>query len=109
MNMKKLNRVYHGMKERCYYANNKEYKNYGGRGISVCKEWEDFPSFAKWAYENGYDDSLTIDRIDNNGNYEPDNCRWIPLNEQGKNTTRTVNITVCGISMGKLKRPMQTW
>lgn len=87
------------MKHRCYNPKAGKYKNYGGRGITMCEEWlKDYNTFRDWALAHGYEETLTIDRINVNGNYEPDNCRWIPLNEQGKNTTRTVNITVCGIS-----------
>lgn len=74
----KLYWVYVAMKERCYNPNHKEYKNYGGRGISVCKEWlDDFMNFYNWAEANGYAKGLLIDRQNNDGNYEPSNCRWV--------------------------------
>lgn len=79
-------KIWVDMKKRCNNPKNKEYPNYGGRGIKVCVEWEnDFPTFYKWAISNGYDDSLTIDRKDVNGNYCPENCRWSTLIEQGRN------------------------
>ncbi len=75
-----------GMKNRCYIKSNNEYHNYGGRGIKVCDEWRsDFVSFHKWAYSHGYQKGLTIDRIENDGNYEPNNCRWATHVEQGQN------------------------
>ncbi len=83
--------IYHGMKERCYTKSNSCYKNYGGRGIKVCDEWlHDFMAFYKWSMNNGYDDSLTIDRIDVNGNYEPKNCRWVTNIEQQRNKRNNI-------------------
>jgi hypothetical protein len=73
------------MKARCNNTNNNRYYAYGARGISVCKEWESFANFKEWAIANGYADSLTIDRIDTNGNYCPENCRWIEPKDQSKN------------------------
>lgn len=78
--------IYQGMKNRCYTKSNIEYKNYGGRKISVCKEWlEDFTNFYNWAMKNGYKDNLTIDRINVNKNYEPTNCRWVTMKVQQNN------------------------
>ena len=70
---------------RCEYLKHPHYKNYGGRGISVCEEWHDYEKFRAWAIKNGYSDNLTIDRIDNDGNYEPSNCRFITIKEQMSN------------------------
>lgn len=70
------------MKGRCYNKNNKSYLNYGGKGVELCEEWKnDFISFYEWAINNGYDDSLTIDRIDPDKNYSPDNCQWLTKSE----------------------------
>lgn len=78
------------MKSRCYYEKNKCYRSYGGRGISICDEWlKSFDAFAEWSLVNGYADNLTIDRIDVDGNYSPDNCRWITNAEQQKNKRKS--------------------
>lgn len=74
------------MHTRCYRECYHAYKHYGGRGIVICDEWEDdFQAFANWALAHGYADNLSIDRIDVNGNYAPDNCQWVSMEEQNKN------------------------
>lgn len=77
------------MMNRCYSSNNAEYKNYGARGIVVCQEWHDLEKFAKWAYSNGYIEgsNLTLDRIDVDGNYCPENCRFVDMKSQCRNKT----------------------
>lgn len=78
--------IYQGIKQRCLNKNNQAYKYYGGRGINICKEWlDDFINFYDWAMENGYEETLSIDRINVNGDYEPSNCRWITMKEQSNN------------------------
>lgn len=87
------------MNDRCYNKNNKRYKDYGGRGIIICDEWlNDNKRFFNWAKSNGYNDNLTIDRIDVNGNYEPNNCRWITLQQQNRNTRRNIYFTIKGVT-----------
>ena len=70
-------KIWQCMKARCYNSNNNRYHRYGGRGITVCSEWLEFAPFRDWALSNGYKEGLSIDRIDNGGNYEPDNCQWL--------------------------------
>lgn len=96
---KRIYSIYDGMRKRCYRKNKDNYEHYGGRGITICDEWlNDFMSFYNWAINNGYQDDLTIDRIDNDGNYEPDNCRWATWEEQFYNKSDTVYITIDGES-----------
>ena len=88
---KRLYNIYNNMKSRCFKPNDSRYKDYGGRGIAVCEEWAvSFDVFADWAKANGYRNDLTIERVDVNGDYCPENCEWIPLKEQAKNKRDTV-------------------
>ena len=82
--------------QRCENPNDRNFKNYGGRGVKVCEKWHDSREFISWAYANGYADNLSIDRIDVNGDYSPDNCRWADLYTQRNNTTRNHKIEVYG-------------
>ena len=89
--------IYHGMKNRCFNKNMLNYSDYGGRGISVCPEWRDsYEAFKTWALSSGYKDSLTLDRIDNDGDYCPTNCRWTTRKEQGNNKRTNLTITFNG-------------
>ena len=93
----RLYNIWRKMKQRCYNNNDPKYKNYGARGICICDEWKhDFILFYNWAIENGYRDELTIDRIDVDGNYEPDNCQWATPKQQARNTTKNRNYTING-------------
>lgn len=86
----KLFMVWQDMKKRCKNPNHHAYKDYGGREIKVCNEWlDDFMNFYNWAMANGYKEGLSIDRINNNGNYEPNNCRWVTMSIQCKNKQKS--------------------
>lgn len=96
----KLYFTYKNMCNRCYRETNDMYYIYGGRGITVCDEWKDkergFEYFAEWALSNGYSENLTIDRIDNNKGYSPDNCRWSDLLTQANNKRNTRYLVING-------------
>lgn len=95
----RLYSIYNNMKTRCYNAKSQFYYRYGGRGITICEEWKnDFQVFYEWAMINGYSDGLTIDRIDNNGNYEPDNCRWVDKRTQAVNKCTNHLVTIEGVT-----------
>lgn len=91
----RIYQIWADMKDRCNNANNPVFKNYGGRGIKVCDEWlNDFMSFFNWAMANGYQNDLSIDRINVNGNYEPNNCRWATWKIQANNKRTSRKITI---------------
>ncbi len=93
----KLYRAWSRIRERCNSPSYYHFKDYGGRGIKVCDEWEEsYQAFRDWAVANGYKEGLSIDRIDVNGNYEPSNCRWVTLAEQQRNKRTTKYITYMG-------------
>ena len=92
----RMNNIWANMRTRCNCKTNKDYPNYGGRGIKVCKEWDQFINFYKWSMDNGYKDNLTLDRIDVNGDYCPENCRWITIYEQQSNRRNNVFIEYNG-------------
>lgn len=87
-----LYRTWCGMKQRCLNPNNPKYHRYGGRGIKVCDEWLDICGFYDWSMANGWKEGLTIDRIDNNGDYCPNNCQWVTCSENSKKK-RTTKLT----------------
>lgn len=113
--------IWCGMKQRCFNPTQKGYKDYGGRGITVCDEWKNsFEKFRDWALSNGYSDDLSIDRIDNGGNYEPSNCRWenslIQANNKrnnrilvafGESHTLTEWSRITGISLNIIRRRLK--
>ena len=100
----RLHSIWENMLQRCNNPKCPSYGNYGGRGISVCVEWEDYANFLEWSKNNGYKESLEIDRINNEGNYEPLNCRWVTRSQNVRNRRVSVNIEVNGIS-----KPLVEW
>lgn len=94
----RLYHIWENIIQRCTNPNNSNYPNYGGRGVSVCSDWNDFDSFMKWALLNGYEENLTIDRVDVNIGYCPDNCRWATRYEQDNNKRNNHRIVVDGVS-----------
>lgn len=95
----RLRGIWNNMKTRCYNKHYYQYKDWGGRGVEICNEWlNDFQTFYEWAINNGYKENLSIDRIDVNGNYEPNNCRWVDTKTQANNKRNNVKITYNGMT-----------
>ena len=97
MSQSKLYKRWRGMIDRCNNPKTVNYKYYGKKGVTVCKEWLTFEPFYEWAVANGYREGLTIDRIDINGNYEPSNCRWATRKEQNNNASFNHPMTYKGV------------
>ena len=94
----RIARIYDSMKSRCCNSNRQKYESYGARGIYVCDEWKDnFNEFCSWALSNGYSDNLQLDRIENNGPYSPENCRWVTAKENSRNRRNSKYLTLYGI------------
>lgn len=92
-----LHGLWRNIKDRCYNKNNHHYSIYGGKGVKMCEEWKnDFAKFYEWSYKNGYMEGLTLDRIDFNGDYCPENCRWTTWTQQANNTSRNIRVTING-------------
>lgn len=89
-------KVWHGMMSRCYKKSHDSWHNYGGRGIKICGEWHDFPVFKQWAIESGYRSGLTIERVENDGDYAPGNCKWETRVRQCRNMRKTVYLEALG-------------
>lgn len=105
MSNSRIYNIYHNIKNRCGNPNNNRYKDYGGRGIKMCDEWSrSFEAFYDWAIKNGYRDDLSIDRIDNDGDYTPENCKWSTIEQQSNNKRRTVFFEFLGV-----KKSLKQW
>lgn len=100
----RLYKTWASMIQRCHDVNHRSYKSYGGYGITVCDEWRDFSSFEKWSNSNGYDETLTIDRIDCYGNYCPENCQWISFEQNRKKHKDSIMLEY----KGRIE-PLKTW
>ncbi len=102
----RIYKIHSSMKQRCYNPNDENYHHYGGRNIRICDEWigdDGFINFYNWSMENGYTEKLTIERIDVNGNYDPNNCKWATKKEQANNRTNTTYITFRGVTKTTLE------
>lgn len=105
MSHKRLYEIWQGMKSRCCNPNDARYANYGGRGITICQEWQnDFLAFYNWAIAHGYSDTLTIDRINNDRGYSPNNCRFTNNKEQCRNRSTNINIRI-----GNVTKTLAEW
>lgn len=105
MDKKRIYRAWANIMARCRNPQNPSYHNYGGRGVDVCSEWANsYQCFYEWAINNGYADNLTIDRIDVNGNYCPENCRWVTDSEQRTNKRDSILICINGVT-----KPLSVW
>lgn len=102
----RLYSIWRHMKHRCANINDKDYNYYGGKGIKVCKDWENYENFRDWAVSSGYDDTLTIDRINPNKDYEPNNCRWITSSENSARVVHTKSARFLDVD-GELKNETQ--
>ena len=105
----RLYSVWNSMRQRCNNPNSLAYHNYGGRGIKICDEWDNFSCFRRWAMENGYDENAprgmyTLDRVDVNGPYSPENCRWVDMRTQSNNKRNTIYLEFDG-----KKRSLTEW
>lgn len=106
----KLYKIYSNIIERCEREKHKSYKDYGGRGITICKDWrENFINFYNWATNNGYKSGLSIDRINNDGNYEPNNCRWTTKEVQARNTRKLISTNTSGYRGVSFHKKYKKW
>ncbi len=94
----RLYRIWKSMRTRCLNPNSRSWDSYGGRGITICPEWNDYTAFQEWAISSGYRDGLSIDRIDVDGNYCPENCRWATAEEQSNNKRNSRLISINGVT-----------
>lgn len=102
--IEKITLNFSNMKTRCYNKNSPNYKYYGAKGIKICSEWQVYKNFEEWAFQNGYNDTLSIDRIDIAKDYSPANCRWVTSEIQNNNKSSNVRFNVLGetLSLGQI-------